>query len=98
MTRRSKLDDIYPEPTVEIHPSDAQNLRIQKGEWIRVRSRRGAITVKTLITERSPKGMVFIPFHFAEAAANELTLDARDPQAKIPDYKVCAVAVERINL
>jgi predicted molibdopterin-dependent oxidoreductase YjgC len=46
-----------------------------------------------LLTERSPTGMVFIPFHFAEAAANELTLDKRDPQAKIPDYKVCAVAL-----
>jgi len=97
MTRRSKLDDIYPEPTVEIHPSDAQNLGINEGDWIKVRSRRGEITVKTLVTARSPEGMVFIPFHFAEAAANELTLDMRDPQAKIPDYKVCAVAVESIG-
>jgi predicted molibdopterin-dependent oxidoreductase YjgC len=97
MTRRSKLDDIYPEPTVEIHPDDAQNLGIQAGDWIKVRSRRGEIKVKTLVTERSPAGLVFIPFHFAEAAANELTLDARDPKAKIPDYKVCAVAVEPIT-
>jgi predicted molibdopterin-dependent oxidoreductase YjgC len=97
MTRRSKLDDIYPEPTVELHPEDAQNLGVQAGDWIKVRSRRGAITVRTLITERSPTGMVFIPFHFAEAAANELTLDVRDPKAKIPDYKVCAVAVDRIE-
>jgi predicted molibdopterin-dependent oxidoreductase YjgC len=96
MTRRSKLDDIYPEPTVEIHPNDAENLGVQVGDWIKVRSRRGEIIVKTLVTERSPTGMVFIPFHFAEAAANELTLDARDPKAKIPDYKVCAVAVESI--
>jgi predicted molibdopterin-dependent oxidoreductase YjgC len=94
MTRRSKLDDIYPEPTVEIHPDDAQKLGIQMDDWIKVRSRRGEITVKTLVTERSPTGVVFIPFHFAEAAANELTQDARDPQAKIPDYKVCAVAIE----
>ena len=96
MTRRSKLDDIYPEPTVEIHPDDALKLGIQMDDWIKVRSRRGEITVKTLVTERSPSGVVFIPFHFAEAAANELTLDARDPQAKIPDYKVCAVAIEPI--
>jgi formate dehydrogenase major subunit len=41
--------------------------------------------------------MLFIPFHFAEAAANELTLDERDPQAKIPDYKVCAVAIDRLE-
>ncbi len=97
MTRRSKLDDIYPEPTVEIHPLDASSLGIQAGEWIKVRSRRGEIQVKTLVTERSPKGMVFIPFHFAEAAANELTLDERDPKAKIPDYKVCAVAIDRLE-
>jgi len=97
MTRRSKLDDIYPEPTVEIHPDDARSLGIQAGERVKVRSRRGEIEVLAIITERSPAGLIFIPFHFAEAAANELTIDARDPQAKIPDYKVCAVAVERIS-
>jgi formate dehydrogenase alpha subunit len=96
MTRRSKLDDIYPEPTVEIHPEDAKSLGVKPGDWIKVRSRRGEIEVVSLVTERSPEGMVFIPFHFAEAAANELTLDVRDPRAKIPDYKVCAVAVERL--
>jgi len=95
MTRRSKLDDIYPEAVVEIHPSDAEKIDISTDELVKVRSRRGEIEVKTLITERSPVGTVFIPFHFAEAAANELTLDARDPKAKIPDYKVCAVAVEK---
>jgi predicted molibdopterin-dependent oxidoreductase YjgC len=94
LTRRSKLDDIYPEPTVEVHPDDASKLGIKAGDWINVRSRRGKIKVKTLVTERSPEGMVFIPFHFAEAAANELTLDARDARAKIPDYKVCAVAID----
>jgi len=97
MTRRSKLDDIYPEPTVEIHPEDAKRLNIQAGNWIKVRSRRGEISVTALVTERSPVGMAFIPFHFAEAAANELTQDKRDPQAKIPDYKVCAVALEKIG-
>jgi predicted molibdopterin-dependent oxidoreductase YjgC len=94
MTRRSKLDDIYPEPTVEINPEDAEALSIQHGDWIKVRSRRGEIEVKSLVTPRSPPGLIFIPFHFAEAAANELTLDVRDPNAKIPDYKVCAVAIE----
>ena len=96
MTRRSKLDDIYPNPTVEIHPDDATSVGISAGEWIRVRSRRGQIEVKALVTERSPRGLVFIPFHFAEAAANELTMDTRDPLAKIPDYKVCAIALEPI--
>ena len=96
MTRRSKLDDIYPEPTVEVHPQDAKPLKILAGDWIKVRSRRGEIRVKVLITERSRPGMVFIPMHFAEAAANELTLDARDPQVKIPDYKISAVVIERL--
>ncbi len=98
MTRRSKLDDIYPEATVELHPHDADNLNIQAGEIITVRSRRGAIQVKTIVSKRSQRGVVFIPFHFAEAAANELTLDIRDPQAKIPDYKVCAVKLEKIKI
>ncbi|MGD2157472.1 MAG: molybdopterin-dependent oxidoreductase, partial [Anaerolineales bacterium] len=97
MTRRSQLDNIYPEATVEINPRDADRLRIQENDHILVRSRRGEIKVKALITERSPKGTVFIPFHFAEAAANELTLDVRDPLAKIPDYKVCAVAINKMG-
>ncbi len=96
MTRRSKLDDIYPDPTVEVHPLDADALGLADGQWARVRSRRGQIKVKAIVTERSPQGVVFIPFHFAEAAANELTLDARDPKAKIPDYKMCAVALEPV--
>ena len=95
LTRRSRLDDIYPEPTVEIHPEDAERLGIRNGDRVRVRSRRGEITVTARVTARSPKGTVFIPFHFAEAAANELTNDALDPTAKIPDYKVCAVQVEK---
>jgi predicted molibdopterin-dependent oxidoreductase YjgC len=95
LTRRSKLDDIYPEALVEIHPGDAKKLGISSGERVNVRSRRGEIQVKTLVTERSPRGVVFIPFHFVESAANILTHDSRDPQAKIPDYKVCAVAVEK---
>jgi len=96
MTRRSQLDHIYPEATVEINPEDARQLGVQEHARVRVSSRRGQIEVKALVTERSPQGIIFIPFHFAEAAANELTQDARDPKAKIPDYKVCAVAVESL--
>ena len=96
MTRRSQLDHIYPEATVEIHPDDARRLGIEEHARVRVRSRRGKIEVKALVTERSPRGTVFIPFHFAEAAANELTQDVRDPYAKIPDYKVSSVAIEAI--
>jgi predicted molibdopterin-dependent oxidoreductase YjgC len=95
LTRRSKLDDIYPEALVEIHPQDAQEQGISSGDWVKVRSRRGEIEARTLVTERSPAGTIFLPFHFVEAAANILTIDARDPQAKIPDYKVCAVRLEK---
>ncbi len=97
LTRRSRLDDIFPEAVVEIHPDDADRLGIRSGDRVRVRSRRGEIVVTARVTARSPQGVVFIPFHFAEAAANELTVDALDPKAKIPDYKVCAVAVEPLR-
>ena len=97
LTRRSMLDKVYPQATVEIHPDDAAKLGIQEGDMVRVRSRRGAIEVKALVTGRSPRGTVFVPFHFAEAAANELTIDAIDPIAKIPGYKICGVQVEALG-
>ena len=97
LTRRSRLEEIYPEPTVEIHPDDAEKLGVRSGDYVRVRSRRGEIVVRVHVSTRSPRGTVFIPFHFAEAAANELTNDALDPYAKIPEYKVCAVAVEKVE-
>ncbi len=97
MTRRSaKLDKEVPEGYVEIHPQDAQALHIGKSERIRLVSRRGQIETKAWITRRVPPGLVFVPFHFAEAAANALTNAALDPVAKIPEYKVCAVRVEKI--
>lgn len=94
LTRRSKLDEIFPEALVEVHPEDAETIGCTSGDWLRVRSRRGQIEARALVTGRSPVGTVFIPFHFVEAAANELTNEAIDPLAKIPDYKVCAVRVE----
>ncbi len=97
MTRRSTLDDIWPEATVEMHPDDADKLGLETNDWVRVSSRRGAIELRVFVTGRSPAGTVFIPFHFAEAAANALTNINRDPRAKIPDYKVCAVKVEKIK-
>jgi predicted molibdopterin-dependent oxidoreductase YjgC len=95
MSRRSNLDAIWPEATVEMHPTDAERLGLVTGDWVDVRSRRGEITLRVLVTGRSPEGTVFIPFHFAEAAANVLTNDLVDPRAKIPDYKLCAVTVEQ---
>lgn len=97
MTRKASLDVIWPEATVEIHPNDARRLDLQTGDWVTVTSRRGEITLRVLVTGRSPEGVVFIPFHFAEAAANVLTNNLVDPRAKIPDYKLCAVAIAKAS-
>lgn len=97
MTGRSRLEDVYPEATCEIHPEDAAALGLETGDWVAVSSRRGSITLRALVTGRSPKGTVFVPFHFAEAAANLLTLDRVDGRAKIPDYKNTAVRLEKTS-
>jgi formate dehydrogenase alpha subunit len=97
LSRRSKLDEVWPEATVEIHTADAQHLSVTTGDWVEVTSRRGAIQLRVLVSDRSAPGMVFIPFHFVEAAANVLTMDRLDPRAKIPDFKVCAVRLQRTN-
>lgn len=96
MTRRSpSLNDESPEAYMEINPQDALGLRLADGEEVGVRSRRGRIRLKIHITETIMQGLVFIPFHFAEAAANILTSPALDPVAKIPSLKVCAVSIEK---
>jgi formate dehydrogenase alpha subunit len=95
MTGRSRLEDVYPEAVCEVHPGDAVALGIVTGDWLKISSRRGTITLRALVTGRSPRGTVFVPFHFAEAAANTLTLDRIDERAKIPDYKNTAVRIEK---
>ena len=96
ITRRSKgLNEIYPDALVEISPHDAGELKIKDGEFVEVTSRRGKIKAKAKVTEKSGKGVVFMSFHFREAAANLLTNAALDPIAKIPEYKVCAVKVKK---
>ncbi len=97
MTRRVKgLNNVAPGVEIEINPLDAERLKISKGDIVKVTSRRGFITGKAKLTRRSLEGMVFIPFHYAEAAANELTLAVLDPISKIPTYKVAAVQVEKV--
>ncbi len=96
VTRRSKgLDEIYPEALVEISPEDAKELKIEDGEFIEVASRRGKIKAKAKVTGKSGKGVVFMSFHFREAAANLLTNAALDPVSRIPEYKVCAVKINK---
>ncbi|MBX7214458.1 MAG: formate dehydrogenase subunit alpha [Thermoflexales bacterium] len=94
ITRHSRLDELFPEPLMEMHPDDAVRVGVGDGQPVRVASRRGAISLKAKVTTKTTPGVVFIPFHFHEAAANVLTLDAVDPMAKIPEYKACAVRVE----
>jgi formate dehydrogenase alpha subunit len=98
MTRKDEgLNFRYPNAYVEMNPADTFELGIEEKEIVRVSSRRGDINIAVKVTRRSPKGLVFIPFHFIEAPANRLTNPAFDPIAKIPEYKVCAVRVEKIN-
>lgn len=97
MTRHSKLDELYPEARLEISPADASLAGVRDGQAVRVSSRRGSVVLRATVTEKTKAGAVFIPFHFAEAAANLLTIDALDPQAKIPEYKACAVRIELAN-
>jgi len=82
---------------MEICHEDAAKLNIKHGEIVRAKTRRGEIEIHAKITDRVHEGIVFIPFHFVEAAANRLTNDALDPIAKIPEFKVCSVRVEKIE-
>jgi formate dehydrogenase alpha subunit len=96
MTRRSEtLTDQINVARVEINPADAGRIGVKEGDMVEVRSRRGSISVEAWITDRIKEGVVFVPFHFAEAAANKLTNSALDPKAKIPELKVCAVRIEK---
>lgn len=98
MTRRTEiLNREVPTGYVEVNPVDAEKLGVADGELVLVQSRRGEISIKALITERVPQGVIFIPFHFAECAANVLTNPALDPVAKIPEFKVAAVRIEKAS-
>ncbi len=97
MTRRSAgLTAIYPAPLVEINPDDAARLGIADGQRVRLSSRRGSVEAEALVSPRTDPGVVFMAWHFAEAAANKLTIAALDPVGKIPQFKVCAIKVEAL--
>ena len=96
MTRKSEgLNTLRPEELVELSPEDAGALGIEDGDQVTVVSRRGTVSAKAKVTGESPEGTVFMTFHFAESATNLLTNPALDPVAKIPEYKVCAIRVEK---
>ena len=97
MTHRSGgLDTISPHAYAEIHPKDADRLGICDGDQIEVASRRGAITLAAKVLERSHEGVVYMPFHWADAPANKLTHSILGPVAHNPGYKVAAVKVRKV--
>ena len=99
MTRRSSvLDELEPEAMAFLSPRDVERLGLARGDMIRVSTRRGAIEIKVRVDSDVPNGMVFIPFCYAEAAANLLTNPALDPFGKIPEFKFCAVRAEKVEL
>ena len=98
MTRRVEgLVDSWPELRVAIHPQDAARIEIESGEAVQVASRRGRLEGVAFVTDDVAVGSIFVPFvRLQESAANWLTNNVFDEQARIPEYKVCAVAVERV--
>jgi len=96
MTRRaSALDAIEPDPVALVHPLDLDALGAQPGEVVTIASRRGAVALYARADEGTPRGAVFVPFCYYEAAINKLTNAALDPFAKIPEFKYCAIRLER---
>jgi len=96
MTRRAGvLDAIEPEPVASLHPLELDAIGVQPGDVITVKSRRGEISLYARADDGTPRGAVFVPFCFYEAAANILTNPALDPFGKIPEFKYCAVKVTR---
>jgi formate dehydrogenase major subunit/formate dehydrogenase alpha subunit len=96
MTMKSDgIMDIAPECFVEISAQDAEKFGVEDGALVDVASRRGAIRARIKISSQAVSGTVFIPFHYAGAAANRLTNPALDPVSGIPELKVCAVKLSK---
>ncbi|MBN1323978.1 MAG: formate dehydrogenase subunit alpha [Methanotrichaceae archaeon] len=99
MTRKvPDLNLLRDEELVEISPQDGASLGIADGDLVNVSSRRGSVRARAKITEKSPLGVIFMTFHFFEAPTNVLTNAALDPVAKIPEYKVCAVKLSKVEV
>ncbi|GAU09107.1 formate dehydrogenase subunit alpha [Desulfoplanes formicivorans] len=97
MTRRSRgLDRMAPAERVEIHPDDAKDLGLTDGDLVRIVSRRGSVTARCVLTDRSAPGLVFATFHFSEVPINRLTSAITDNDSGIPAFKECAVRVEKV--
>ena len=96
MTRNSpSLEREIHECFLEMNPLDATELNILDGDWVVIASRRGSVLTRVKVTDTTGKKTVFMPFHFLESRANILTNPIFDPIAKIPEFKICAVKIER---
>jgi len=96
MTRRaSTLDYIEPEPVASVHPLDLEGLNVEPGGTLTIESRRGKISLYARADDGTPRGAVFVPFCYYEAAANTLTNPVLDPFGKIPEFKYCAVRIKK---
>ncbi len=98
LTRKVKeLNEEAPEAQIEISCQDGEKLGVESGDLVKVYSRRGEVNTVAFVTEKVAPGVVYMSFHYKEAAANRLTNDALDPQAKTPELKVSAVQIEKIK-
>jgi len=98
MTRNSpSLEREISECFLEIHPKDADELKVTDGDWVVIASRRGSVSTRVKLTDASGRKTVFMPFHFLESRANILTNPTFDPIAKIPEFKVCAVKIQKME-
>ena len=96
MTRRAQvLDALEPEAVASLSPGELNRLGVVPGEKLTITTRRGTITLTARVDDKIPDGMVFVPFAYAEAAANLLTNPALDPYGKIPEFKYAACRLER---
>jgi formate dehydrogenase major subunit/formate dehydrogenase alpha subunit len=97
MTRRTHLlDREEPRSFIELHPDDAARFGIRHHDRLLVSSRRGEVRTEARVTDMVIPGVLFMPFHFAEGAANVLTNNVLDPESSIPEFKVCAVRMEKL--
>jgi formate dehydrogenase major subunit len=98
MTRRAgTLEQLEPEAVASLSPRDIERLQLSPGDFVRVATRRGAITLRVRLDREVAEGMVFVPFCYTEAAANLLTNPELDPFGKIPEFKFCAARVEGLT-
>ena len=98
MTRNSpSLEREINECFLEMHPDDAADIKVKEGDWVVIASRRGSVSSRVKLTDIAARKTVFMPFHFLESRANILTNPKFDPIAKIPEYKVCAVRIEKMD-